>query len=71
MTEVWLHMSVSLLTVTTVMKLKTLDPWKESYDKPREHIKQQRHHFANRGPYSQNYSFSRSHGRKSWDQKEG
>ena len=64
-------MSISLLTVTTVMKLKTLDPWKESYDKPREHIKQQTHHFANKGPYSQNYSFSRSHGCKSWDQKEG
>ena len=26
-------------------------PWKESYDKPRPHIKKQRHHFANKGPY--------------------
>ena len=25
-----------------------LPPWKKSYDKPREHIKKQRHHFANR-----------------------
>ena len=25
-----------------------LPPWKESYDKPRERIKKQRHHFANR-----------------------
>ena len=24
----------------------------ESYDKPRQHIKKQRHHFANKGPYS-------------------
>ena len=27
----------------------------------RQHIKQQRHHFADRGPYSQSYSFSSSH----------
>ena len=25
--------------VTVAKKLKTLDPWKESYDKPRQHIK--------------------------------
>ena len=28
-------------------KIKTLAPWKESYDKPRQCIKKQRHHFAN------------------------
>ena len=28
-----------------------LQPWKKSYDKPREHIKKQRHHFADKGPY--------------------
>ena len=38
-----------------------LASWKESYDKPRQHIKKQRHHFANKGPYSQNYGFSSSH----------
>ena len=26
-----------------------LAPWKKSYDKPRQHIKKQRHHFANKG----------------------
>ena len=31
-----------------------------SNDKPRQHIKKQRHHFSNKGPYSQNYSFSSS-----------
>ena len=31
-------------------------PWKKSYDKPRQHIKNQRHHFANKGPYSPNYT---------------
>ena len=34
---------------------------KKSYDKPRQHIKKQRHHFANKGPSSQSYSFSSSH----------
>ena len=42
------------------MKLKDA-PWKESYDKPRQCIKKQRHHFANKGPYGQSYGFSRSH----------
>ena len=35
--------------------------WKESYDKARQHIKKQRHHFADKGPSSQSYGFSRSH----------
>ena len=26
-----------------------LAPWKTSYDKPRYHIKKQRHYFANKG----------------------
>ena len=29
-----------------------LTPWKESYDQPRQHIKKQRHYFANNGPSS-------------------
>ena len=36
-------------------------PWKESYDQPREHIKKERHFFANKGPSSQGYGFSSSH----------
>ena len=27
-------------------------PWKKSYDEPRQHIKKQRHDFANKGPSS-------------------
>ena len=38
-----------------------LAPWKKSYDKPIQHIKMQRHHFTNKGPYSQSYGFSSSH----------
>ena len=32
-----------------------------SYDQPRQHIKKQRHYFANKGPSSQSYGFSSSH----------
>ena len=40
---------------------KKLTPWKESYDQPRQHIKKQRHYFANKVPSSQGYGFSSSH----------
>ena len=41
---------------------KTRVPWKKSYDQPRQHIKKQRHYFANKGPSSQRYlDFSSSH----------
>ena len=39
----------------------TFAPWKKSYDHPRQHIKKQRHYFANKGPYKSNYGFSSSH----------
>ena len=38
-----------------------LAPWKKSYDQPRQHIKKQRHYFANKGPSSQSYGFSSNH----------
>ena len=40
-----------------------LAPWKKSYDKPKQHIKKQRHHFANKVMvcHSQSYGFSSSH----------
>ena len=51
---------------------KMLAHCKKSYDKPRQPIKKQRHHFADKGLYSQSYDFSSSH---VWmwevDQKEG
>ena len=37
-----------------------LTPWKERYDQPRQHIKKQRHDFANKVPSSQGYGFSSS-----------
>ena len=36
-------------------------PWKKSYDQPRQHIKKQRHYFADEGSSSQSYGFSSSH----------
>ena len=42
-------------------EIKRLAPWKKSYGKPRQHIKKQRHHFADKGPYNQSYGFSNSH----------
>ena len=53
-----------------------LSPCKKSYDKPRQHIKQYRHHFADKGPSSQSYGFSSYHiwmweldYKESWAQK--
>ena len=51
---------------------KTLAPWKESHDRPRQHVEKQRHHFAYKDPYSQSYGFFSS---RVWmwelDHKEG
>ena len=41
-------------------EIKTLAPWKKSYDRPRQNIKKQRHYFTNKGPTSQSYGFSSS-----------
>ena len=54
-------------------EIKTLAPWKKSFDKPRQHIKKQRHYFADKGSYSWSYDFSISHpvmyGCESWTMK--
>ena len=51
----------SLQMVTVAMKLKTVTPWKKSYDQPRQHIEKQRHYFASKGPSIQGYGFSSGH----------
>ena len=38
-----------------------LVPWKNSYDKPRQHVKKQRYYFTDKGLYSQSCGFSSSH----------
>ena len=57
----FLGLQKSLQTVTAAMKLNDACSWKKSYDKPRQHIKKWRHHFTDKGPYSQSYGFSCSH----------
>ena len=42
-------------------EMKTFALWKKSYDQPRQHIKKQRHYFANKCGSSQSYGFSSSH----------
>ena len=42
-------------------ELKDTCSLEEIYDQPRQHIKQQRHYFADKGPSSQSYVFSNSH----------
>ena len=53
--------SKSLWMVTAAMKVKDACSLEKSCDKLRRHIKNQRHYFANKGPYSQSYGFSSSH----------
>ena len=54
----WQIEGAKVKAVTDFIKGKKL---KESYDKPRQYIKKQRHHFADKGPYGQSYGFSSSH----------
>ena len=56
----------SLEMVIAAMKLKDAYSFRsnflpESYDQPRQHIKKQRHYFANKGLSRQGYGFSSSH----------
>ena len=53
--------SLQLIKINEKKKKKTLAPQKKSFDQPRQHIKQQRHYFANKGPSSQSCGFSSSH----------
>ena len=47
--------------VTADIKLKDACSWKKSYEQPKQHIKKQRHYFANKRPSSQSYGFSSSY----------
>ena len=57
----WGGATKSLQMVTAAMKLKDASSLKESYDQHKQHIKKQRHYFANKCPSSQSYAFSCSH----------
>ena len=47
--------------VTAVRKLKDVSSLEEKLWQPRQHIKKQKHYFANKGLSSQSYGFSGSH----------
>ena len=47
--------------ITAAMKLKDVFSLEKSCDKPRQCIKKQRHHFADKCLYSQSYGFSSNH----------
>ena len=47
--------------VPAAVRLKDAYSLEEKLWQPREHIKKQRHYFANKGPYNQSYGFSCSH----------
>ena len=51
----------SMQMMTAAMKLKDAYSLEENYDQPRQHIKKQRHYFANKGPFHQTCGFSSSH----------
>ena len=51
----------SLQMVIAATELKDTYSWKENYDQPRQHIKKQRHYFANKAPSSQGSGFSSGH----------
>ena len=51
----------SLQMVTATMKLKRCCLLEKSYDKSRQRIKKQRHHFVDKGLYSQSCGFSSNH----------
>ena len=51
----------SLQMVTAALKLKDAYSLKKSYDQPRQHIKKQKHYFADKHPSSQSCGFSGSH----------
>ena len=57
----WLTLFWGGSKITEAMILKDTYPWKKSYEQTRQHIKKQRHSFANKGPSSQSYGFSSSH----------
>ena len=51
-------------------EIKTLTPWKKSYDQPRQHIKKKRHYFVNKGPSSQGCGYPVvMYGCESWNIK--
>ena len=60
-TDLILGAPKSLQMMTTAMKLKDVCYLEEIYEQPSQHIKKQRHYFANKVSSSQGYGFSSGH----------
>ena len=52
--------SIRVFSNESVLHIRWPKCWKKSYDQPRQHFKELRHYFANKGPSSQSYGFSSS-----------
>ena len=64
---IWGSAPKSLQMVTAAIKLKdACSLEKKNYDKHRQHIKKQRRHFADKGPYGRRYGFSSMYTCESW-----
>ena len=61
MTDIIVGAPKSLQMVTRAMKLRDTCSLKKNYDRPRQHIKKQRHYFDNKVPSSQSYGFTSGH----------
>ena len=57
----WSDKTLLLNRLWKIKYEKMLTSWLKNYDKIRQCIKKQRHHFASKGLYSQSYGFSSSH----------
>ena len=55
------YIFISIYICLSTLEIKRHLLWKKSYDQPRQHIKKQRHYFADKGPSSLSYGFSSSH----------
>ena len=57
----WKYQKLPAVVNKNSKETQMLAPWKKSYEKPRQHIKKQRHHFADKVLYSQSYGFTSNH----------
>ena len=55
------HLPKAMVFPAVMYACQSWSPQKKSYDIPKENIKRQRHHFADKGSSTQSYGFSSSH----------
>ena len=55
----FIFLGFKITTDSAEMRLR--DTWKGNYDKSRQHIKKQKHHFADKHAYNPSYGFPSRH----------